>query len=69
VQWLTYLLIGIPLYLLGEAFFGWLFSPEHGRRISSRSFSPARILVAIPAAAIAIVLAWLFHRLVFGGAV
>jgi hypothetical protein len=57
-QWLVFLLIGPPLYVLGEAFFGWLFSREHGYARSPRPFSAVRVVIALPIAAIAIVLCW-----------
>ena len=46
-EWFLVLVVGPPLYVVGEWFFGWLYSPEHGRRISSRSFSLLRVLLAL----------------------
>lgn len=45
-QWVLLIVAGPPLYLLGEAFLGWLFSPEHGRKISSARFSIDRVGLA-----------------------
>ena len=66
VKWLLYTVVAIPLYLLGEAFFGWLFSEERGRKISSKSFSPVRILFALPFAVAAIAVFWLIRWLIVG---
>jgi len=38
VGWLSFLVLGPALYFLGEVFFSWLFSAEHGRRISGAQF-------------------------------
>ena len=46
-QWTLAVIAGPPLYLAAEAFGGWLFSKEHGERISSKPFSWLRILVAL----------------------
>jgi hypothetical protein len=55
---------GPPLYVLGEGFFTWLFSPEHGAAISQKRFSIKRIAVALPAAVAALGLSsWLFWLL------
>jgi hypothetical protein len=59
-QWILLVVAGPPLYVLGEAFFGWVFSQKHGHKISRESFSWTRILVAVAiyvAAAVAAV--WL----------
>lgn len=50
-----FIALGPPLYLLGEGFFGWLFSEKHGRAISQSKFSGARILIAL-----VVILAFLF---------
>ncbi len=47
LEWFLVLVAGPPLYVLGEGFFGWLFSPEHGRRISPKSFSLFRVMLAL----------------------
>jgi hypothetical protein len=46
-QWIIAVIAGPPLYLAAEAFGGWLFSKEHGERISAKPFSWLRILVAL----------------------
>jgi hypothetical protein len=46
-QWLLVIILGPPANVLGEALFGWIFSREHGYRISKSSFSVFRILFAI----------------------
>jgi hypothetical protein len=51
-----FVLFAPPIYLFGEAFFGWVFSEEHGRQVSTRQFSLARILLALIVAAIAFAL-------------
>jgi len=57
-RWLLFIAVGPPLYILGEAFFGWVFSPEHGYALSPRRFSIGRVLIAMPIAAVALVLCW-----------
>ena len=68
VKWLLYALVAIPLYLAGEAFFGWFLSEDRGRKISSKTFSPARILFALPFAMAAIAVFYLVRWLIVGGA-
>lgn len=46
-QWYLLFAFGPPLYVFGEAFFGWLFSAAHGRVVSERRFSVARIAIAL----------------------
>ena len=46
-QWIVAVIAGPPLYLAGEVFLGWLFSKEHGERISAKPFSWLRIVVAL----------------------
>src|SRR5262249_21668571 len=58
-RWLVFLAFGLPLYVLGEVFFGWLFSPQHGKSISPRDFSVARVLVALPVVLVVMILCWL----------
>jgi len=48
LQWFLLIAFGPPVYIFGEAFFGWLFSAKHGESISSRKFSTVRILLALP---------------------
>src|SRR5688500_11401559 len=68
VKWLLYSLVVIPLYLVGEACCGWFFSEERVRKISSKSFSPDRILFALPFAIAAIAVFWLIRWLIAGDA-
>jgi len=49
-----------PFYVLGEVVSGWLFSPSHGAAISSKQFSWARILVALPVGVAWLGLSWYF---------
>ena len=46
-QWFLLIAIGPPLYVFTREGSGWLFSRRHGYAISQRSFSVARILVAL----------------------
>jgi hypothetical protein len=45
--WIFLLVLGPPLYLLGEWFFEKVFSPERGRRMSDKRFSVKRISFAL----------------------
>jgi hypothetical protein len=54
LQWIILIALGPPLYILGEEFFGWLFSRKHGFAISPREFSFLRIGVGL-----VVCLAWL----------
>jgi hypothetical protein len=47
LQWVLLVVLGPPAYVLGEAFFGWLLSREHGTAISRRRFSIKRIAVLL----------------------
>ena len=47
-QWLLFVALGPPLYILGEALFTWLFSSARGHSISSKRFSMARVAFALP---------------------
>ena len=58
VQWFMFVALGPPLYVLGEGLFTWLFSPAHGRAISNRAFSFARIAIALPVVLGAFALSW-----------
>lgn len=58
LQWLVLIALGPPFYVLGEAFFGWLFSEAHGRAISERRFSVTRIAVAVPLGVAWFVFCW-----------
>jgi hypothetical protein len=57
-QWLWFVAVGPPLYVLGEVFFDWLFSPEHGHAVSARRFSVARVLIALPVVLVVLALCW-----------
>jgi hypothetical protein len=57
-QWLLFVALGPPLYVLGEAFFAWLFSPARGRSTSPKQFSVARIAVALPVVLALFALSW-----------
>jgi hypothetical protein len=46
-HWIIAVIAGPPLYIAAEAFFDWLFSKEHGNKISAKPFSLLRILVAL----------------------
>jgi hypothetical protein len=58
VQWFLFVALGPPLYVLGEGLFTWLFSPAHGRAISQRAFSVARIAIALPVVLGVFALSW-----------
>ena len=58
LQWFLLFTFGPPLYLLGEAFFEWLFSASHGRAISARGFSVARTAIALPVVLALLTLSW-----------
>lgn len=45
--WISLLVLGPPLYLLGEWFFEKIFSTERGRRMSDKRFSVKRISFAL----------------------
>lgn len=62
-QWVVFLLVAPPLYVLGEAFFGWLFSDEHGSAMSPRGFSVGRVLVALPVVCLVVLVCWLLSWL------
>ena len=57
-QWLLFVALGPPLYVLGEAFFAWLFSPTRGHSISPKQFSVARIAIALPVVLALFALSW-----------
>lgn len=66
IQWFLLIGFGPPVYILGEAFFGWLFSKKHGRDLSPHRFSIFRIFVALPVALVFFVLcgwlAWMMSK-------
>jgi len=47
LQWALLIVLGPPLYVLGEALGAWVFSPERGYRISPKSFSILRLVFAL----------------------
>jgi hypothetical protein len=58
LQWFLLFAIGPPLYVLGEAFFVWLFSGSHGRAVSPRAFSFARVAMTVDVAIMLFVFSW-----------
>jgi hypothetical protein len=62
--WVFLLVLGPPLYLLGEWFFYKVFSSERGRRISDKRFSVKRIsfalIIVLPFAFAISILSYLF---------
>jgi hypothetical protein len=64
--WLIFLAFGPPLYALGELFFGWLFSANHGFAISSCRFSLKRVCIALPLVVLTIAHCWPLTRLLVG---
>ena len=58
LQWLLFVALGPPLYVLGECLFSWLFSPAHGQAISKRTFSVVRIAIALPVVLGVFALSW-----------
>jgi len=47
LRWALLVVLGPPLYVLGEALGAWVFSPERGYRISPKSFSVLRLVFAL----------------------
>ncbi len=62
LQWFLLVAFGPPLYVLGEGFFGWLFSPKYGKAISAREFSFVRVLLALPAVLAFVAFCWWVSR-------
>jgi len=58
LQWLLFIAFGPPLYVLGEEFFGWVFSPRHGAAISKRTFSLRRIFAGVCLMLVCIPIVW-----------
>src|SRR5262245_26802584 len=57
--WVFYVVLGLPGYVLGEAFFGWLLSRRHGLALSRAKFSATRIAAALLVAIVFVVVsAW-----------
>jgi hypothetical protein len=48
-HWIIAVIAGPPIYIAAEAFFDWMFSKEHGDKISAKPFSLLRILLALVA--------------------
>ncbi len=60
LEWFLLFITGPPLYVLGEGFFDWVFSPEHRRRISPERFSLIRVLLVLVVLFPMVILALLF---------
>jgi len=58
LQWLLFVVFGPPVYVLGESFFSWFFSPAHGQAVSHRRFSTFRIFIALPVVLVLFTLSW-----------
>ena len=58
LQWLFFIAFGPPIYVIGEEFYGWVFSPPRSAAISNRSFSLKRILFGICVLLVFIPVAW-----------
>jgi hypothetical protein len=58
LQWFLFIIYGPPIYIFGEAFFGWVFSPNHGQAISQREFLLVRVLLALPIVLAFFALSW-----------
>ena len=70
LHWAFFIALGPPLFVALEVLAGWLLSPEHGSRLSSRQFSVIRVLVAIPVAlALMALSSWLASIVTSSGAV
>ena len=46
-NWVFFVVLGLPGYVLSELFFGWLLSLRHGLALSRASFSFTRIAAAL----------------------
>ena len=68
LHWVLLVAFGPPLYVLGEAFFGWLFSQRHGQSVSPHGFSLKRILIALPVVLAFTALCWWLSWLLTRGA-
>lgn len=47
-QWLLFIVLAPPIYVVTEASWGWIFSEKHGNSISRQKFSLLRVLMAFP---------------------
>jgi len=57
MQWVALIVLGPPLYALGEYVADRVLSPQLGSRLSAKRFSLARILVAFGVAVVLLVFA------------
>ena len=58
LQWLLFIAFGPPVYVIGEEFFGWVFSSRRGAAISNRRFSLKRILFGVCVMLVCLPIAW-----------
>jgi hypothetical protein len=64
IQWLVVIVIGPPLYVIGELTVGSFLSPERGNAISSKRFSVLRIFIGFFVAVIVVTFSWLFSEFI-----
>jgi hypothetical protein len=64
--WFTFIVVGPPLYVLAEAFGGWLFSERHGKAISPKPFSVLRVLIALVVVLVSVGMIWWISTLIPG---
>jgi hypothetical protein len=64
IQWLVVIVVGPPLYVIGELTVGSFFSPERGNAISSKRFSALRIFIGLVVAAIVVAFSWCFSEFI-----
>jgi hypothetical protein len=67
VQWALLLVLGPPIYVLGEALGSWHFSPARGHRISSKRFSVLRLAYALLVIVLIVTLGGVLTTLIKGG--
>ena len=63
-QWAFFFVLFPPLYVAGEAWNTWVFSPARGWAISRKKFSILRVVLALPVALVWFVLSWWFASLI-----
>src|SRR6266511_2893927 len=68
LQWALLLVLGPPLYVLGEALGSWLFSPERGHRISPKSFSLLRLVYGLVVVLLIVGVGGVVASIIKGGA-
>jgi hypothetical protein len=68
LEWVLLIVVGPPLYVLGEALGAWLFSPERGHRISPKGFSFLRIAYALLIVLLFVMLGGTVSSMLKGGA-